>query len=263
MEKVATVSNNINAEESINQCKEYLTCEKLADMMGVSRTTVYRYCITGKIPCISMNRKIFIRKKDVDLLFDNPKPYTVSPVPRKPITEFYTLDEVIEKYKVSPTTVYNTVNAKRIPKVVFQGKQLYSRKHIDKFFSLTAPDPSITEWYSREEIETKYGLSTSGVYHLAPDNSIPRKNDKGRTMYSKLHIDALLYKKESNPEITEWYTMNDVVEIYKLSPRFVANLVCKNPIPKQRRGNKAYYSKEHFDKLMREKYPPAEYYTYQ
>lgn len=39
--------------------KEYLSCEDVADLMGVSSTTVYRYCITGKIKRIKINRKIF------------------------------------------------------------------------------------------------------------------------------------------------------------------------------------------------------------
>ena len=38
--------------------KEYLSCDDVAKLMGISSTTVYRYCVTGKINCIKMNRKI-------------------------------------------------------------------------------------------------------------------------------------------------------------------------------------------------------------
>lgn len=41
----------------------------------------------------------------------------------------------------------------------------------------------------------------------------------------------------------------------------MSNLIYKNPIPKIRRGNKGYYSKEHFDRLVREKQLVPEYYT--
>ena len=57
--------------------KEYLSCDDVADLMGVSSTTVYRYCITGKIKCVNMNRKIFIRKLDIDALFQVDVPYQV------------------------------------------------------------------------------------------------------------------------------------------------------------------------------------------
>ena len=49
--------------------KEYLSCEDVAELMGISSTTVYRYRITGKIKCITINRKIFIRKEDINATF--------------------------------------------------------------------------------------------------------------------------------------------------------------------------------------------------
>lgn len=241
--------------------KEYMSCEQVADLMGISRTTVYRYCVTGKMNCIKMNRKIFIRKRDIELLFDEHPPYAVTPVECKPITEFYTLKEITDKYQVCESTVYNTVNAKRIPKVLFKGKTIYSKKHIDKQFSLKTPDAAINDWYSVEEIREKYGMSLSAVYSFNSENAIPRKKEKGLTYYSAQHVDALLQQRQPDPAIKEWYSMDDIVKLYKLEPGYISNLIYKNPIPKIRRGNKGYYSKEHFDTLMREKFPAPEYYT--
>ena len=45
--------------------KEYLSCEDVAELMGISSTTVYRYCVTGKMNCIRMNRKILINISQV------------------------------------------------------------------------------------------------------------------------------------------------------------------------------------------------------
>ena len=55
--------------------------------------------------------------------------------------------------------------------------------------------------------------------------------------------------------------MEDIGNIYGLAPRYVSGLIYKNPIPKMRKGNKGYYSKTHFDQLMKEKFPQPEYYT--
>ena len=261
IEKVIPTATVVSGRPTILSHRDYLSCEEVADLMGISRTTVYRYCVTGKMKCIRMNRKIFIKRSDVNQLFDNAGPYEVIPVDQKPITEFYSMKEITEKYGVSESTVYNTVNAKRIPKVLSRGKTIYSRKHIDKHFLLKAPDPQIFVWYSAKEIRQKYDMSTSAVHSFTSEYAIPRKKGGGRTYYSAKHVDALLEQRKPDPSIREWYSMNDIVTLYNFEPGYVSNLIYKNPIPKIRRGNKGYYSKEHFDRLVREKQLVPEYYT--
>lgn len=236
-------------------------CQEVANMMGISRATVHRYCATGKFRCVRLNRKIFIRKKDIDALFDNAEPYEVMPVNRAPITEFYTMQEITEKFEVSESTVYNMVIAKQIPKVLSQGKTIYSKKHIDRHFARKLPDPQVAEWYTVEEIREKYNMSVSAVYSFTSEYGIPRKKSRGKTYYSKSHTDQHLKMRRPDPEIKEWYSMNDIVTLYNFEPGYVSNLIYKNPIPKIRRGNKGYYSKEHFDRLVREKQLVPEYYT--
>lgn len=241
--------------------KEYLSCEQVADLMGICRTTVYRYCITGKLNCIKMNRKIFIQRSDIRQLFEHPQPYKVKPLDRKPITEFYSMHEITEKYGVSESNVYTIVSIQRIPKVISQGKTIYSKKHIDRHFARKLPDPQVSEWYTVEEIREKYDMSVSAVYSFTSEYGIPRKKNRGKTYYSKSHTDQHLKMRRPDPEIKEWYSMDDIVSLYNLEPGYVSNLIYKNPIPKTRRGNKGYYSKEHFDRLVREKQLVPEYYT--
>ena len=95
--------------------KEYLSCDDVAKLMGISSTTVYRYCVTGKINCIKMNRKIFIRRVDIDALFKTNIPYQVRRVISKPVAEYYSTAEVIEKFKVSKDTVFKYASTKNIP----------------------------------------------------------------------------------------------------------------------------------------------------
>lgn len=86
-----------------------MDCQEVANIMGINQATVHRYYATGKFRCERLNRKIFIRKKDIDALFDNAEPYEVMPVNRAPITEFYTMQEITEKFEVSESTVYNII----------------------------------------------------------------------------------------------------------------------------------------------------------
>lgn len=45
--------------------KEYHSCDDIADLMGVSSTTVYRYYITGKNMRLNKNKKLLIIYVDV------------------------------------------------------------------------------------------------------------------------------------------------------------------------------------------------------
>ena len=44
---------------------DYLSCDDVADLMGVSSTTVYRYCITGKNTRLNKNNKILTIYVDI------------------------------------------------------------------------------------------------------------------------------------------------------------------------------------------------------
>jgi predicted DNA-binding transcriptional regulator AlpA len=241
--------------------KEYLSCDDVAKLMGISSTTVYRYCVTGKINCIKMNRKIFIRRVDIDALFKTNIPYQVRRVISKPVAEYYSTAEVIEKFKVSKDTVFKYAATKNIPRLKHGNKTYFSKKHIDRCFSLNTPDPDISEWYTLEEVCQKYDISVQGVHGCVSNNMVPRMRINGKVHYSKKHIDELLASRLPDPNIKEWYTMEDINNIYGFDPHYVSVLIYKNPVPKMRKGNKGYYSKEHFDELMRKKFPQPEYYT--
>ncbi len=241
--------------------KEYLSCEDVAELMGISSTTVYRYCVTGKMNCIRMNRKIFIRRADIDALFQFHVPYQVRRVITKPKEDYYSVEEIKEKYKVSKDTIFKYASSRNIPRVKHGNKTYFSKKHIDSRFSLFTPDPDISEWYTVEDVCQKYEMTVQAVHGCVSNSMVPRMRHKGITYYSKKDIDEVLKHRLPDPNITEWYSMEDIGNIYGLAPHYVSGLIYKNPIPKMRKGNKGYYSKTHFDQLMREKFPQPEYYT--
>lgn len=91
------------------------------------------------------------------------------------------------------------VIAKQIPKVLSQGKTIYSKKHIDRHFARKLPDPQVAEWYTVEEIREKYNMSVSAVYSATPEYGIPRKKSRGKTYYSKSHTDQHLKMRRPDP----------------------------------------------------------------
>lgn len=54
---------------------EYLTPSEVAKLLGIDRVTVYRYMWSGTLPGVQFKGKTLIRRKDIDKLFDEPKPY--------------------------------------------------------------------------------------------------------------------------------------------------------------------------------------------
>ncbi len=242
--------------------KDILSLEEAAEYMGIGKTTVYRYCINDKLKCLKINRRIFIRKQDIHLMFDEAGNYEVTKQhPRNPITEFYTANEIAEKYGFNKTSVQKYIKSKQIPMVCIGGVYHYSKTHIDRLYSIKEADPEITEWYSVEEIMNKYAMTKIAVYSLASENVVPKKNDRGKTLYSKKHIDSLLSKRdisEINPE--KWYTVPEIVVKYNVSKGWVANFVHKKGITKTKRGNVGYYLKKEFDQEYEKMYPPQEWY---
>lgn len=244
-----------------NLIKEILSTQEVADLMGVTRTTVHRYCVAGTIPCKMINRKIFIRRKDIEHMFDAAGPHIVTPIEREPITEFYSLQEIMDKYNCSPSLVYTTVKAKKIPHVEFRGKTIYSKKHIDKHMSHRIPDPTVKDWITVTEIMEKYGMTKQAVYGFVSDNKIQKKSENNKAYYPREQVESLLQNRVPDPSITEWYTMEDIEKKYGLKQLYVSNLIFKNPIPKVRKGHKVLLSKTHFDQLIKEKEIVPEYYT--
>ena len=116
--------------------KEYLSVREVAVLLGIGKSTVHRYCVDDQIKCIRINRKIFIRRKDIETMFDNAPPYEIRERSRNPITEFYSMEEIMEKYNYKKGWIYKIIKDNETPKVFYGGRALYSRKHIDKVFSI-------------------------------------------------------------------------------------------------------------------------------
>jgi hypothetical protein len=250
-----------NQSPTLNN-KDFLSVEETAQLLNVGKSTVHRYCWDGKINCVRLNRKIFIRRSDIELLFDNTEGYVKRAMEQmQPITEFYSTKEIMEKYNVCKSTIQKITTGKNIPKTGYRGRTIYSKSHIDKHFALYNPHSDIQDWYTVEEIMIKYSMTKTAVYSAVSTSGVPRKNHKGHTLYSMSHIDGLLSKKlDYDTSITEWYNTDDIVEKYGLTKGYIANVIYKNPVPKKSVGNQSYYSKKHFDEMIIRKRPELEYY---
>ena len=105
----------------------------------------------------------------------------------------------------------------------------------------------ITEFYTTAEIKEKYGVKESWIFKVAKDHNIPKTFSRGKTYWSKRHIDAYFEKKAPNPDITEWYSVSEIQEKFGMTLSAIYSFVSKNVIPKKKEGITVCYSKKHFD----------------
>ena len=105
----------------------------------------------------------------------------------------------------------------------------------------------ITDFYTTAEIKEKFGVKESWIYEIAKEHNIPRTFNRGRTYWSKRHIDSYFAKKAPDASITEWYSVAELQEKFGMTLSAIYTFVYKNVIPKRKDGKMVYYSKKHFD----------------
>lgn len=186
--------------------------------------------------------------------------------------EFLSPSQLCRLLGLSRATVYRYFAANTIRTVQFKGKTLIRRQDVDALFEdghkyvrrntkLSVP---ISEFYTSKEVMEKFGVSNSGLYKMAERESWPKNLHRGKTLWSRKHVDAYFAKQQPSEEITEWYTTAEIQGRYGMTLSAIYCLVSKEGIPKKKVGAQTFYSKYHFDlaKGTTEKKEP-EYYTYQ
>lgn len=105
----------------------------------------------------------------------------------------------------------------------------------------------ITDFYTTAEVKEKYHVNESWIFVVAKKNNIPRTFNRGKTYWSKKHMNAYFAKKAPNPDITEWYSTQEMQEKFSMTLSAIYCFASKNAIPKKKEGIIVYYSKKHVD----------------
>lgn len=191
-ERIATYQKefSIKTEKPSIEDKEFYTPPEAAKLLRISRASIYRYMADNIIKVVQFKGKTLVRRKDIELLFENAAEYKKRvPIEKAPITDFYTTAEVKEKYHVNESWIFVVAKKNNIPRTFNRGKTYWSKKHIDAYFAKKAPNPDITEWYSSQEMQEKFGMTLSAIYCFVSKNAIPKKKEGIMVYYSKKHVD--------------------------------------------------------------------------
>lgn len=171
---------------------------------------------------------------------------------------------------VCRASIYNYLAANSIPCFQFKGKTLISRESLNSLFDgshryelrPTKEKEAITEFYTTKEVLEKFGISNSWLFKVAKEHGFPKTQRRGKTLWSKKHIDRFFASQEPKEDISEWYSVADIQELYGMTLSAIYNFVSRERIPKKKIGSEARYSKKHFDIAKGTAQPDEpEYYT--
>ena len=250
-ERIATYQKeiSINTEETSIENKEFYTPPEVAKLLGISRASIYRYMAENIIKAVQFKGKTLVRRKDIELLFENAAEYKKRiPIEKAPITDFYTTSEVKGKYHVNESWIFVIAKKHNIPRTFNRGKTYWSKKHIDAYFAKKAPDLDITEWYSTQEMQEKFSMTLSAIYTFAHKNAIPKKKEGIIVYYSKKHVD--IAKGIAKPEETMYYTVAEAMEKFNLTRDQLYHYVKWHHVSKVKKGKYTFISRTELDKLL-------------
>lgn len=220
----------------------------------MAQTTVTRFCSKR---CSEHSYKERMRQKKMAL--SNMETSQCNLDRKSKDKDFLTPTETAQYLGVGRTYIYDCINGGKIKVTRIGRKTLISKADIQSMFDFLSPKESepvevtekkgksISEFYTRAEIREKFGVKDSWIYKVVAENNVPKTIIRGKAYFSKSHIDRLFSSRKENPEITEWYSVEEIHEKYGMTLSAIYTLVSKIGIPKRKEGPKVYYSKYHFD----------------
>ncbi len=228
---------------------EFISPTQCAQLIGVSRRTLYRYLEVHKIPCCQFRGCTRIRRTDIDALFKEWEYIKREKKVAEPIEEFYTTKEILEKFGISNSWLFKMAKERNIPKTVVRGKTLWSRKHIDIALADKQPTETVAEeWYSVEEVCAKFNMSKEAVYRFVSERKIGKRKDKCKVFYSRRQFDkAMGIESELKPE---YYTMPEAMARYNMTRDQISHYVRTHDIPRSYEGRYVRIDRKALDALF-------------
>lgn len=106
-----------------------------------------------------------------------------------PITEWYSVEDLTEKFGMATSAIYSFVSRFAIPKKKIKRQVFYSKKHVDIAKGLAKAEP---EYYTTAEAMEKYNLTRDQLYHYVKWHHISKVQEGKYIKISRKELDDLL-----------------------------------------------------------------------
>lgn len=255
---------------------DYLTFSKAAVLMGCSRQYIYKLVAEGKLSASRISSRMsFIRRSDIDTLLSSNPYYRVIPAgtPRRnpsvsassseiPFSadDFITIEEAVERFHVSNTTIYNRVRLNSILTCRVAGRTYYSKSKLEDVFKANASltlskDVAITttdniEWLTYKDAEHFFGKSNAAIRTIIYRHNIPTQMINGKKHCSKTHIERQISSCSQKAECENHYTLTQFADMFCISKSIAVAFARQNGICFTSVGKRNYFLKTDVDKLL-------------
>ena len=198
------MSSNIEIRRICAWCKQEFIAHKTTTTCCSHRCANLLYKQKKREASIKANNQIVekvIKEKPIEKIRDKP---------------ILTITEAATYIGVTRPTLYGYLKRGELKASRLGYKFLLKKEDIDNLFNKpiefkipVRDKPSINDFYTTAEVKEKYGVKDSWIFHIAKEHNIPRTFHRGKTYWSKKHIDDYFAKKAPDPEIKEWYSITD------------------------------------------------------
>ncbi|PXY01867.1 DNA-binding protein [Marinifilum breve] len=238
------MSSNLQIEKTCQWCKKTF----------VAKTTTTKYCSH------SCNSKAYKakkrREKESKYKRQNVIDYSEQSIEILKSREFLKVAEASALLGLSRQTVYNLIYSGQLKASKISPRiTLIKRSDIDEMFSNaktlqinpTSKNEKQPEFYSITEIKNKFNVGDTWAYKIIREKKIPRIKRKGKSYYSKTHVDNHFKKHLSSKtrEVNDWARIDDLMKELHMTETAIYSLVSRVGIPKKRDGRHMLYSKNH------------------
>ena len=255
------IKHNIDVKESLTPDSQFLRASDAAKYLGVSKRTVLRYIDQGiikakRLPRVTLIERTELREvleSDVSLHVKTKAKIEIPPKDESnPIFngEHITIPEASKLYDVPLNVMQNYLRRSDLKFTMYRNTRFYDKKEVDRYVKKRLRDrrPDIKEWYSVNDILTKFNITSITLNNQLYKASVPKRKDGGYTYYSKSHIDEMFgYLLESD----KYYTTEQLSEMYQLDKRRISKIVQRYSLPKITKSGRILIEKEPFDEFMK------------
>ena len=228
--------------------KDFLSPTEVSLLLGISRSTVYRYMSTGQIKALQLKGKTIIRRSDLERMFDDAPNYKRRSYGRKEVLQYYTMSDIVERYNISRKAAKGRLIRMGIQPIYEGRNTFYNKNAVEINFAELLEEIHLENYYTTEQIMEKYAMTKGAVLSFVQRHNIPRINRLKKVYYAKSHIDSM--KGNGYTIDPEYYTYEEILKKFNFSKDQASYYVNTYHVDSFKRGKFTMVSRVDFDKVM-------------
>lgn len=162
---------------------EFYTTTEIKEKFGVSESWVFKIGKEKNIPKILHHGKTYWSKQHVEKHF-------AKLIENNAIVEWYSVQDIMEKFNITTSAVYCFVSKYGIPKKKIKSSVFYSKQHVDAAKGINEPPKE--EFYTMKEAVEHFGMTEDQIYKYAKKAKVSKHMEGRIVLMNKQELDAAL-----------------------------------------------------------------------